>query len=100
MSLDNKKSDTKGYQYVLTTVGHFGKKIFIAVEINVIYIHCNRFICRKMGEKRGKKYRESHFREVLVCFFLMGFTIHAEMYVAFYQFVQKLERETLCSPAQ
>lgn len=78
MSLDNKKSDTKGYQYVLTTtVGYFGKKFFIAVEINVIYIRCDRFICRKM-RGRVKDTRNPTLERYL--FFLMGFAIHAEVY--------------------
>lgn len=35
----------------------------------------------------SKKYKESHFREIRV--FLMGFTVHAEVYL--YQSVQTLE---------
>jgi len=72
VSLHNKKSDTKGHQYVLTKLDFLKIGFFIDVEINVIYTHCNRFIRRKV--ERSKNYKESHFRETL--FFLTGFTIY------------------------
>lgn len=46
---------------------------FIAVEINVIYTHCNGFVRRKV--EKSKNYKESHFREIPF-FFKMGFTVY------------------------